>query len=243
MNIAIIGYGKMGKTIKKIAISRNHKIKLCCDSTPQKSNLLDNSIDVAIEFSQPNSAFENIKICIDNNVPVVSGTTGWLDKLNEIKKICIKKNGSFLYSSNFSIGMNIFYEINKKLSKLLFPYSKEYSILIEEIHHKDKKDKPSGTSIHIAKDIIDSGIKNNWNLDDKKFIKNDKKSILIKSKRFKNIIGEHIVNYKSYIEKISIRHKAYNRNIFAIGAIISAEWLFNNKNKKGIFSMKNVLDL
>ncbi|WP_185877952.1 4-hydroxy-tetrahydrodipicolinate reductase [Blattabacterium cuenoti] len=242
MNIAIIGYGKMGKTIEKIATNRNHNIQLCYDKTPNKNILLNNSIDIVIEFSQPYSAFENIKICIENNIPVVSGTTGWLQQLNEIKNICIKNNGSFLYSSNFSISMNIFYEINKKLSILLLPFSKKYDISIKEIHHKEKKDKPSGTALHIANDIINIGMKNYWNTIDnkKKLIKNYKKSILIESKRCENVIGEHIVDYKSNIEKISIKHKAYSRNIFAIGAIISAEWLIN---KKGFFSMKDMLGL
>ncbi|WP_185858601.1 4-hydroxy-tetrahydrodipicolinate reductase [Blattabacterium cuenoti] len=235
MNIAIIGYGKMGKTIEKIAKIRNHKISLCYDATPSPF-LLKNS-DVAIEFSQPNSAFNNIKICIENELPVVCGTTGWLEKLEMIKKICIKKNGSFLYSSNFSIGMNLFFEINKKLSKLLFPYSENYEVQIEEIHHKEKIDKPSGTAISLAQDIINNNIKKTWTLDNKK----TKNNISIISKRCQNdVSGIHTVLYESKIENIEIKHKAHNRDGFAFGAVIASEWI---KNKKGFFSMKDVLKI
>ncbi|WP_185872292.1 4-hydroxy-tetrahydrodipicolinate reductase [Blattabacterium cuenoti] len=234
MNIAIIGYGKMGKSIEKIAKIRNHKISLIYDGTPTPS-LLKNS-DVAIEFSQPNSAFNNIKICIENNIPTVCGTTGWLDKFEIIKKICQENNGSFLYSSNFSIGMNIFFKINEKLSKFLFPYSKNYEVKIEEIHHKEKVDKPSGTAISLANDIIKNNMKKTWILDKKK----TKDQILIISKRFENVSGTHIVIYESKIENIKIQHKANNREGFSIGAVIAAEWI---KNKKGIFSMKDVLGI
>ncbi|WP_185859393.1 4-hydroxy-tetrahydrodipicolinate reductase [Blattabacterium cuenoti] len=235
MNIAIIGYGKMGKTIEKIAKIRNHKISLCYDETPSPF-LLKNS-DVAIEFSQPDSAFNNVKICIENNVPTVCGTTGWMEKFEFIKKICIEKNGSFLYSSNFSIGMNIFFEINKKLSKLLSPYSESYEVKIHEIHHKEKIDRPSGTAISLAKDIVNNRMKETWTLDATKKTKNQ---ILILSKRFENVAGTHVVKYESKIEDIEIQHKAHSREGFAIGAVIAAEWI---QNKKGIFSMKEVLGI
>ncbi|WP_185862209.1 4-hydroxy-tetrahydrodipicolinate reductase [Blattabacterium cuenoti] len=234
MNIAIIGYGKMGKTIEKMAKIRNHKISLCYDDTPPPF-LLKNS-DVAIEFSQPNSAFNNIKICLENNIPIVCGTTGWLTQFNLVKKICIEKNGCFLYSSNFSIGMNIFFEINKKLSKLLFPYSKNYEVKIEEIHHKEKKDKPSGTAISLAEQIINNKMKKTWILNEKK----TKNKVLIVSKRFENVPGTHIVRYESKIEDIKIQHKAHSREGLAFGAIIASEWI---QNKKGIFSMKEVLGI
>ncbi len=223
----------MGKSIEKIAKKRNHKISLCYDETPSPSLLKDS--DVAIEFSQPDSAFNNVKICIENNIPTVCGTTGWLEKIELIKKICRKKNGSFLYSSNFSIGMNIFFEINKKLSGLLFPYSKDYEIRIEEIHHIKKIDKPSGTSISLAEDIIKNKIKKTWILDNNKKTKDQ---ILIVSKRFGDVSGTHIVKYESKIENIEIKHKAHNREGFSVGAVIAAEWI---KNKKGIFSMKDFL--
>ncbi|WP_185858033.1 4-hydroxy-tetrahydrodipicolinate reductase [Blattabacterium cuenoti] len=241
MNIAIIGYGKMGKTIEKIAKIRNHKISLCYDGTPSLHLLNNSNSDVAIEFSQPHSAFNNIKICIENNIPIVCGTTGWLEKFEIIQKICKDKNGSFLYSSNFSIGMNIFFEINKKLSKLLHLSSQDYEVMIEEIHHKEKIDKPSGTAVSLAKDIINNKMKETWILDenkmDKKKIKNQ---ILILSKRLNHVPGIHIVKYKSKIEDIKIQHKAHNREGFALGAVIAAEWI---QHKKGIFSMKEVLEI
>ncbi|WP_185856179.1 4-hydroxy-tetrahydrodipicolinate reductase [Blattabacterium cuenoti] len=234
MNIAIIGYGKMGKIIEKVSKLRNHRISLISDDTPTPI-LLKNS-DVAIEFSQPNTAFNNIKICIENHIPIVCGTTGWIEKLDLIKKICKEKNGSFLYSSNFSIGMNIFYEINHKLSKLLSPYSVDYEVIIEEIHHKEKLDKPSGTTLSLAKDIIHNKMKKEWILDQKE----KKDQILILSKRFGSVTGTHVVTYQSKIDNIMIQHKAYSREGFALGAIIAAEWI---KNKRGVFSMKEVLGI
>ena len=236
MNIAIIGYGKMGKTIEKIAKMRNHKISLCYDATPSIHLLKNSNSNVAIEFSQPHSAFNNIKICIENNIPIISGTTGWLEKFDIIKKICKEKNGSFLYSSNFSIGMNVFFEINKILSKLLHLYCKDYEITIEEIHHKEKIDKPSGTALSLAKDIVHNKMKKTWILDERK----TKNQILILSKRYNNITGIHTVKYKSQVEDIQIQHKAHSREGFALGAVIAAEWI---QNKKGIFSMKEVLGI
>ncbi len=236
MNIAIIGYGKMGKAVERIAKIRNHKISLCYDGTPSLHLLNNSNSDVAIEFSQPDSAFNNVKICIENDIPIVSGTTGWLEKFKIIRKICKEKNGSFLYSSNFSIGMNIFFEINQKLSKLLHSYSKDYEVTIEEIHHKEKIDKPSGTALSLARDIVNNKMKDTWILDDKK----TKNQILILSKRLNNVPGIHIVKYESKMEDIKIQHKAHSREGFALGAVISAEWI---QNKKGIFSMKEVLGI
>ncbi len=226
----------MGKSIKKIAKIRNHKISLCYDDTPSLHLLKNSNSDVAIEFSQPHSAFKNIKICIENDIPIVSGTTGWLEKFEIIKKICKKKNGSFLYSSNFSIGMNIFFEINKKLSKLLQLYAKDYEVTIEEIHHKEKIDKPSGTAISLAKDIVNNKMKKTWILDERK----KENQILILSKRFNHVPGIHVVKYESQIEDIRIQHQAHSREGFALGAVIAAEWI---QNKKGFFSMKEVLGI
>ncbi|WP_185850456.1 4-hydroxy-tetrahydrodipicolinate reductase [Blattabacterium cuenoti] len=237
MNIGIIGYGKMGRAIEKIAKNRNHNISLCYDETPEISLLKTVNLDVVIEFSQPGSVFNNIKICIENNIPVVCGTTGWLNKMEVIKKICKEKNGSFLYSSNFSIGMNIFFEINKKLSKLMYPYTKDYEVTIDETHHLEKIDKPSGTALSLAKDIIHNKMKKTWILDEKRI---EADQILILSKRLGNVTGDHSVIYKSNIDKIEIKHEAYNRDGFAIGAVIAAEWI---KNKKGVFSMKEVLGI
>lgn len=237
MNIGIIGYGKMGRAIEKIAKNRNHHILLCYDETPTTSLLKTVNLDVVIEFSQPDSVFNNIKICIENNIPVVCGTTGWLNKMEVIKKICKEKNGALLYSSNFSIGMNIFFEINKKLSKLMFPHTKDYEVTIDETHHLEKIDKPSGTALSLAKDIIHNKMKKTWIIDKKRTTIDQ---ILILSKRLGNVTGDHSVIYKSNIDKIEVKHKAYNRNGFAIGAVIAAEWI---KNKKGIFSMKEVLGI
>lgn len=233
MNIALIGYGKMGKEIEKIAKSRGHYIILSISTTPKIQDL--KSVDVAIEFSQPKSAFENIKLCLENNIPTVCGTTGWLKKYNIIKKICESKNSSFIYSSNFSISANIFFEINKKLADYMSSYS-NYEISIKEIHHVQKLDIPSGTSISLAEDIIQKTNKTSWILSDKKY----KEQISIQAKRIKDTTGIHSVIYKSSIDNIQIKHKAYNREGFALGAIIAAEWI---KNKKGIFSMKEILGL
>ncbi|WP_185883000.1 4-hydroxy-tetrahydrodipicolinate reductase [Blattabacterium cuenoti] len=234
MNIAIIGYGKMGKAVKNIAKMRGHSILLCYDQSPH-NHILKN-IDVVIEFSQPDSAFNNVKFCIEKGIPTVCGTTGWLDKIGDIKKICKEKKGSFLYSSNFSIGMNIVYEINRKLSKLLSLYSNEYKITIEEIHHKNKLDQPSGTSISLANDIINSHMKKNWILGKS----NNHDCISIISKRFSEEVGTHTITFHSNIDDIKIQHKSFNRNSFALGAVIAAEWI---KNKIGFFSMKEVLKI
>lgn len=234
MNIAIIGYGKMGKSVEKIAKIRNHQISFFSNESPNYISL--KNTDVAIEFTQPDSAFKNIKICLENNIPIVCGTTGWLDKFHFIKNLCEKKNGTFLYSSNFSIGMNIFFEINHQLSKFLSRYATDYEVKIEEIHHKEKIDKPSGTAISLAKDIINNKMKKAWILDKK----DTKDQVLIISKRLEKITGTHIVTYQSKIEDIEIQHNAHSREGFALGAIIAAEWI---KNKKGFFSMKDVLGL
>ncbi|WP_185855579.1 4-hydroxy-tetrahydrodipicolinate reductase [Blattabacterium cuenoti] len=234
MNISIIGYGKMGKTVEKIARNRGHNISLCYDHTPSP-NLLKNT-DIVIEFSQPNSVVKNIIICMENNIPMVCGTTGWLDKLEYIKKMCIEKKGAFLHSSNFSISMNIFSAINRKLSKLLRAYSNQYNIIIEEVHHKKKLDNPSGTSISLANDIINNNMKDTWVLGEG----NKKNIISIISKRLSDVIGTHSVIFKSKIDDIKIEHKAHNRNGFALGAVIAAEWI---RNKKGFFSMRDVLDI
>ena len=231
MKIGIIGYGKMGKAIEKVAIDRGHLISF-------KTNKCDlnfiNDVDVTIEFSTPESAFTNIKNCIDSNVPVVSGTTGWLEDLEDIKKLCDKKNGSFLYASNFSLGANLFFELNKKLSHLMADKN-EYKTSIDETHHVHKVDKPSGTAITLADDIISNSRYKNWELDS-----NSKDKININSNRKKEVSGVHKVVYSSENDIISIKHEALNRNGFALGAVISAEWLVN---KKGCFSISDMLNI
>ena len=229
MKIGIIGYGKMGKAIEKVAIDRGHSISF-------KTNKCDlnfiNDVDVTIEFSTPESAFTNIKNCIDSNVPVVSGTTGWLEDLDDIKKLCDKKNGSFLYASNFSLGANLFFELNKNLAHLMSDKN-QYKTSIDETHHIHKVDKPSGTAITLADDIISNSRYKNWELDS-----NSKDKININSTRKKEVSGVHKVVYSSENDIISIKHEALNRNGFALGAVISAEWLVN---KKGCFSISDML--
>ena len=231
MKIGIIGYGKMGKAIEKVAIDRGHLISFKTNNCDL--NLI-NDVDVTIEFSTPESAFTNIKNCIDSNVPVVSGTTGWLEDLEDIKKLCDKKNGSFLYASNFSLGANLFFELNKKLSHLMAGKN-EYKTSIDETHHIHKVDKPSGTAITLADDIISNSRYKNWELDS-----NSKDKININSNRKKEVSGVHKVVYSSENDIISIKHEALNRNGFALGAVISAEWLVN---KKGCFSISDMLNI
>ena len=229
MKIGIIGYGKMGKAIEKVAIDRGHLISFKTNNCDL--NLI-NDVDVTIEFSTPESAFTNIKNCIDSNVPVVSGTTGWLEDLDDIKKLCDKKNGSFLYASNFSLGANLFFELNKKLAHLMSDKN-QYKTSIDETHHIHKVDKPSGTAITLADDIISNSRYKNWELGS-----SSKDKININSSREKEVNGVHKVVYSSENDIISIKHEALNRNGFALGAVISAEWLVN---KKGCFSISDML--
>lgn len=224
MKLALIGYGRMGKAIEIIALNRQHKFLLKTKNCPIYKEF--KNVEVAIEFSQPESAFENIKLCLEENISVISGTTGWLFNIEPIKIICLINSGTFLYASNFSLGVNLFSEINRKFAKLINPYKKEYEVEIEEIHHVNKKDIPSGTAIRLAE-----GIAKQWVLGDK---------LSIISKRFKNIAGIHSVKYKSIIETIIFKHTALNRKGFAIGAIIAAEYI---NNKKGFFTMKDVLGI
>lgn len=233
MNIALIGYGKMGKTIEKAAKTRGHNIILATSSTPEAKAF--KTAEVAIEFSRPEAAFENLKLCLEYQLPVVCGTTGWLEKLSTIEEICHARGGTFLYTSNFSIGVNIFFEINRRVAKLMAPYS-EYEVNIEEIHHAEKLDAPSGTAISLAQDIIKETEKTGWVLNEKKH----ECQIPIQAKRLGNVPGTHTVTYHSAIDDIEIKHQAHNRQGFALGAVIAAEWI---KDKKGIFSMKEVLGI
>ena len=237
MNIALIGYGKMGKEIEKIAIDRSHNISLIIDENNQfdldSEHLKD--IDVAIEFTNPQVAFSNYKKCFDANVPVVSGTTGWLDKFSQVEKICKEGNHTFFYASNFSLGVNIFFELNKRLASLMQPFD-NYDVEIEEVHHLQKLDAPSGTAITIAEHILDHHpFKNEWALDAE-----NPKQLNITAKREADVPGTHIVKYKSDIDSIEIKHQAKNRKGFALGAILAAEFV---KDKKGVFSMQDLLHL
>ena len=232
MKIALLGYGRMGKSIEAIAINRNHTISLKITDTNLDYNF--SNTDVAIDFSIPSAAVTNIKKALDAGVPVISGTTGWLSQYDEVLEYCKEKNGTFLYASNFSLGVNIFFEINERLSQLMSGFP-EYSTEIEEIHHTQKLDAPSGTAITLAEQIIKHTDYTNWTLDEPQ-----SKEIYIEAKRIENVPGTHEVTYNSEIDSISIKHTAHSRQGFAMGAVIAAEWI---KDKKGIFSMKDVLNI
>ncbi|HSI69860.1 MAG TPA: 4-hydroxy-tetrahydrodipicolinate reductase, partial [Gillisia sp.] len=185
-------------------------------------------------FSVPDAAFENITGCFKSNVPVISGTTGWLEKYDEAVEMCNEKGGSFLYASNFSIGVNLFFELNRNLAKLISPFD-EYDVDIEEVHHTQKLDAPSGTAISLAEQIIENSNKKGWQLD-----KAEENEIPITAKRIEDVPGTHIIAYRSAIDTIEIKHTAHSRQGFALGAVIAAEWI---KDKKGVFTMKDVLSI
>ena len=231
MKIALVGYGKMGKIIDEIATQRNHEIVARLNESPTSGDL--NNADVVIEFSNPEVAFNNIKTCLENNIPVICGTTGWLDQKSEIEKIAAENNTAFLYGSNFSLGVNLFFALNEKLANLMknFP---EYNVQLEEIHHTHKKDAPSGTAISLAEGII----KNDQRFEGWKLEETKEKELGIFAIREDEVPGTHSVFYKSSVDEIEIKHTAYSRNGFALGAVIAAEWI---QGKTGNFSMKDVL--
>ncbi len=233
MKIALLGYGKMGKAIETIAIKRGHDI--VAKVGKNDCNFDITAVDVAIDFSIPSAAVTNISKCLNNNIPVISGTTGWLDHYKDITDLCAKKNGAFIYASNFSIGVNVFFELNKTLAKLMKTLN-DYSVDMEEIHHTEKLDAPSGTAITLAEGIIENSHLESWHLSPE----STKNSIPIQAKRIKNIPGTHVVNYNSVIDSITIKHIANNRDGFALGAVIAAEWLIG---KTGIYSMNDVLNI
>lgn len=234
----MIGYGKMGQAIEEVALHRGHEVVLKIDQPNlhefTKENL--SKADVAIEFTGPHSAFDNVKKCLEFGVPVVCGSTGWADKLEEMKKICSDKNGAFIYSSNYSVGVNIFFEVNKKLAALMTAH-KEYEVILEETHHTQKKDAPSGTAITLAEQILEQvKRKKQWVNE----LSDHPEDLEIISQRIDNIPGTHSVKYSSAIDDIEIIHTAHNRKGFAFGALLAAEFL---KDKKGFFAMKDVLNL
>ncbi|HLY71141.1 MAG TPA: 4-hydroxy-tetrahydrodipicolinate reductase [Puia sp.] len=238
MKIALIGYGKMGKAIEEVAIQRGHEIVLKIDigNLSQFNEVALAQANVAIEFTTPHSAFQNIMTCLQARIPVVSGTTGWLNKFEEVKKYCGDYNGAFLYASNFSIGVNIFFEINKMLAKLMTK-QEEYDMSITEIHHTEKRDAPSGTAITLAEQILENIPRK------KKWVNNktiDASELEIISERIDPAPGTHKVQYSSTTDNIEIIHTAHNRRGFATGSVAAAEFL---QNKKGVFSMKDVLGL
>lgn len=239
MNIALIGYGKMGKAIEKIALENGHQIVVKIDVNNEADFIAENiaKADVAIEFTGPHSAVDNIKKCLTFGIPVVSGSTGWLEKWEEIVSFCTEKKGCFVYASNYSIGVNLFFEVNKYLAKLMNDYA-DYNISLSEIHHTEKKDAPSGTAISLAEQILESvtrkkGWTNSINAD-------DATSLNIFSERIDPAPGTHKIKYSSEIDDIEIIHTAHNRIGFAGGAVKAAEF---SLNKKGVFGMKEVLGL
>lgn len=238
MNILLLGYGKMGKIIGEIAESRGHSIagKINIDNQDDLKQLDPKTIDVAIEFSQPEAAFGNISWALNNDIPIVVGTTGWLDQKPSIEKLALEQNGSFFYASNFSIGVNIFFKVNEFLAKLMNETS-GYNPSIEEIHHTAKKDAPSGTAITLAEGVLRNlKSKNSWNLAGES--KGSDSSLEITSKRIDPAPGTHIIRYKSDIDDIEISHTAHSRQGFALGAVMVAEWI---PTKKGVLSMDDFL--
>jgi 4-hydroxy-tetrahydrodipicolinate reductase len=238
MNIALIGYGKMGKVIEEIAISRGHKIVATSTSLTPVEDLDFEKIDIAIEFTAPNMAVKHIEHCVTNNTPVVVGTTAWNEQLPKVKEFVTKRNGALLYASNFSVGVNIFFDINRRLAKLMAPHD-EYIASIDEFHHLQKFDAPSGTAITLANDMMLS----NDNL--KAWIHQENETpttsvgqIAVTSHRKDGVPGTHIIGYNSDIDSIEIKHTAHNRSGFALGSVIAAEWLMG---KQGVFTMQDVI--
>ncbi|MBN9297265.1 MAG: 4-hydroxy-tetrahydrodipicolinate reductase [Filimonas sp.] len=238
MKIALIGYGKMGQAIEEIAVAKGHEIvlKIHIDNTSEFTTAAVQKADVAIEFTGPHSAVENIKRCLDAGVPVISGSTGWLAQWDEVKNYCDEKQGGLLYASNFSIGVNLFFELNKTLARLMQPHT-DYNVEMTEIHHTQKKDAPSGTAITLAEQILEnSTIKKHW----VNHISDSENELEILSERIDPAPGTHKVKYTSAIDDIEIIHTAHNRQGFAGGAVLAAEFM---KGKKGIYTMKEVLGL
>lgn len=233
MKIGLIGYGKMGKAIEEIVVERGHEVVLKVSHTPTPEELKD--IDVAIEFSRPEYAYDNLKVLLKSNTPTICGTTGWLDQQEEVNQLTLANNTAFLYASNFSLGVNLFFELNQQLARMMNKYRAEYNINLEEIHHTQKLDAPSGTAITIAEGIIDNTSYNNWSMEEQ-----GESIIPIEAKRIENVPGTHIVQYTSEVDTIEISHTAHSRKGFALGAVIAAEWI---ADKKGVFSMKDVLEL
>jgi 4-hydroxy-tetrahydrodipicolinate reductase len=238
MKLALIGYGKMGKAIEEVALHHGHQVVLKIDQ-PNLDDLTAANLqkaDVAIEFTGPHSAFENIQRCIEWKVPVVSGSTGWTERLEELKEKCHQNNAAFIYSSNFSVGVNIFFELNKQLARLMAPH-REYEVILEETHHTQKRDAPSGTAITLAEQVLEQvKRKKQW----VNSLSDNPEDLEIISQREDPAPGTHSVKYSSAIDTIEIIHTAHNRKGFAGGAVLAAEFL---KDKKGFFTMKDVLNL
>lgn len=244
MKIVLLGYGKMGQIIERFAMKRGHEVVLIIDERNRNSITPEDleDADMAIDFSTPHAALENISLCFESNLPLVVGTTGWYEHLDEVKETCLEADQSFLYGSNFSIGVNIFFHINKMLAKAINPY-KQYDVQVEEIHHIHKLDAPSGTAITIAEGILE-------NNDEKKTWVNSVEGsgeevipkaneLLIESLRIEEVPGTHTVLYSSEVDQIELKHTAHSREGFALGAVIAAEWLLG---KKGFYQVTEMFD-
>lgn len=232
MRIALFGYGKMGKMIEQIALNRGHQIVARVDIDSPEIDY--SQADVAIDFSTPEAAFENIKACLINKVPVVSGTTGWLDKFEKAVALCREKDGAFIYASNYSLGVNLFFELNSYLAGMMNSLP-EYTASIEETHHIHKVDAPSGTAISLAEGIIEKTAYTGWRME-----AGEAGTIPINSKREGEVPGTHTVTYNSPVDSLEIKHIANSREGFALGAVVAAEWI---RGKSGIFGMRDVLNL
>ncbi len=234
MTIGLIGYGKMGRTIEKIALKNGHILSHKIEGSSQLEKLLDHKPDLAIEFTQPESAFHNIQWCIENDIPVISGTTGWLESYEKIAELCIVKSGTFLHSSNFSTGVNLFFEMNewlaRKMSKL------DFTISVREVHHPEKKDSPSGTAVKLTEGIIKNHERANGWINGQS---TDHKKIGILSKRVSNVPGTHTISYSSVMESIDITHTAHDRSVFAEGVVRVAEWI---NGQTGVYTMTDFIN-
>ncbi|MEM9673312.1 MAG: 4-hydroxy-tetrahydrodipicolinate reductase [Bacteroidota bacterium] len=240
MRLLLIGYGKMGKTIEQIAVSRNHTIVERIDQhNPNAWNELESkSVDVAIEFSQPDAAVANIRQCLERGTPIVSGTTGWLSQREEIEAFCLKQDGTFFYASNFSIGVNLFFRLNEYLAQLISAYS-AYEASVEETHHTEKKDAPSGTAISIAEGMLTHLPLKEWFLQTSNITK-DQEKLPIRAYREVQVPGTHMVRYQSEEDTIEIKHTAHSRQGFALGAVLVAEWIVRHQ-KTGVLTMNDFL--
>jgi len=247
MKIALLGYGKMGKAIEKIALAKGHDIvyKVNMENAFDFMPISLQNVNVAIDFSMPSAAVDNILKCFEVKVPIIVGTTGWYDQFDMIKDKCINEGQSMVYSTNFSIGVNIFYKLNKILAKMMANHQ-DYDVMIEEVHHTEKKDHPSGTALSLANQILaEGGIKKEWkgrllyneNMPSQSVKKHE---LLIESKRVGDVTGDHSVKYESMIDEITITHKAKSRYGFAKGAVFAAEWI---QGKQGIYTMEDLLKL
>lgn len=233
MKVALIGYGKMGQAIEQILLDHNHEVVLKINHTPTAVELVD--VEVAIEFSSPETAFNNLKVLLENKVSVICGTTGWLEHQGIINQLAIANKVGFLYASNFSLGVNIFFELTNHLAGLMNKHRHLYNVQIEEIHHTQKLDAPSGTAITLAEQIIANSSYEQWSMEEQV-----ESIIPIVAQRVNDVPGTHHVTYTSAVDSIEISHTAHSRQGFALGAVIAAEWIWD---KQGVFTMKDVLEL